>query len=426
LHSLENYLGVIPPNIVRWKRPAFYQAAWHGIGLGLVLFIASHVAWGGNSLSDSSPNGPLVVLALSAYLLALWANWRMLHFPVQHYHKVVLANLGLAFLIALGLLAFGRFYYSRSFLLAAFVLSLSWQWLGLWLSDKTKLRLAVVPGGAVEKLLRLQKAEWVLLTKPAGLVMAAGIVVDSNAVREPEWIRFLANCALRGLPVYDAGSVYETMTGRALLDHNENNLPEQCAPPSLYLTIKQMVDVALVVASLPIVLPLIGLIALFIRLDSTGPAFFWQERVGKAGRIFCMVKFRTMDISDDQGTPRFAVAEDYRITRLGRWLRRFRLDELPQIWNVLRGEMSLIGPRPEQVPFAHLFAREIPLYPCRHLVKPGISGWAQVNQGYAAGSDETRIKLAYDLYYVKHCSFWLDALIALRTPRTIQTGHGAR
>ena len=106
-------------------------------------------------------------------------------------------------------------------------------------------------------------------------------------------------------------------------------------------------------------------------------------------------------------------------------MRRFRLDELPQILNV-RGEMSLIGPRPEQVPFAQLFACEIPLYACRHLVSPGISGWAQVNHGYASGYEETRTKLAYDLYYVKHCSFWLDALIALRTLRTVITGHGAR
>lgn len=426
MQSLENYLGAISPNVVRWKRPVFYQAVWHGIGLGLVFFIASQVVWGGNSFLVNNPSGPLIVLALSAYLLALWANWRMLHFPVQHYHKVVLANLGLAFLIALSLLTFVRFYYSISFLLTAFVMSLIWQWLGLWINDKTKLRLAVVPGGAVEKLLTLQKAEWVLLTKPAGLVMAAGIVVDSNAVRETEWIRFLADCALRGLPVYDAGSVYETMTGRALLDHNENNLHEQCTLPSLYLTIKQMADVALIVASLPIVLPFIGLVALLIRMDSPGPVFFWQERVGKAGKIFCMVKFRTMNIDDEHGTPRFAATEDRRVTRLGRWLRRFRLDELPQIWNVLRGEMSIIGPRPEQVPFANFFAREIPLYPCRHLVKPGISGWAQVNHGYASGHEETRTKLAYDLYYVKHCSFWLDVLIALRTLRTVVTGYGAR
>ena len=426
MYSLENHVGVISPNIVRLKTTSFYLAIWHSIGLGFVLFVASHVAWGADSFSDSSLKGPLLVFAIFAYLLALWANKQMLHFPVQRSHSVVLANLCLAFLIVFGFLVFGRFYFSRSFLVVAFVLSLSWQSLGHWFSGRTKLRLAVVPGGAVENLLNLPKVEWVLMTKSTGLVMATGIVVDSNAVHEPGWIRLLANSALRGLPVYDAGSVYETMSGRALLNHEANNLAEQCTPPSFYLTIKQMVDFVLVIVSSPVVLPLIGLIALLIRLDSPGPAFFWQERIGKAGKMFCMVKFRTMVINSDQGTPRFAVTEDHRITRLGRWLRRFRLDELPQVWNVLRGEMSLIGPRPEQVPFAYVFAREIPLYSCRQLVKPGITGWAQVNHGYASGHEETRTKLAYDLYYVKRCSFWLDALIALRTVRTVVTGHGAR
>ncbi len=403
-----------------------HSVVWHAIGLPIVLMLASHFAWGEWMLWKVNLLSVLVGITLLCYVVTAWVNHKMLRFPVAKGSRIILANASLAFMIVLTILTFGGFDYSRSFLLAAYFLTLTWQWLGFFLLESVKPHLAIMQGEMTNKLVKLRAVEWEILAQPARPVTAAGVVVDANVAREPEWIHFFTDCALRGLPVYDAGSVYETMTGRALLNHDANNLAEQCTPPSLYLTIKQMVDVVLVMASLPIVLPLIGLIALLIRLDSPGPAFFWQERVGKAGKIFCMVKFRTMDISDDQGTPRFAVAEDHRITRLGRWLRRFRLDELPQIWNVLRGEMSLIGPRPEQVPFAHLFAREIPLYPCRHLVKPGISGWAQVNQGYAAGPDETRIKLAYDLYYVKHCSFWLDALIALRTPRTIQTGHGAR
>lgn len=430
MQSSDTYVGAFSPSlfrgVLRGERPAFFKALWHGAGLGLVLATASLTAWGWQPFLEGSQSGPLIVLTLAAYHVALWANWRMLHFPVQDGAMVIFANVGMAFLLALVIVAFGRYYYSRSFLVTAFVMSLIWQWLGFWLLDRAKLRLTVIPGSMTEALLRLRTAQWAVLAQPVGPVTATGVVVDRETAREPQWVRFIAGCALRGIPVYDAVLVYETMTGRVVLNRHPENLAEQCATPPLYLAAKQMVDVVLVVAILPITLPFIGLIALLIRLDSAGPAFFWQERVGKAGRIFWMVKFRTMHIHNGQTAAQFAEAESHRITRVGRWLRRFRLDELPQIWHVLRGEMSLIGPRPEQVPFSEVFTREIPLYPCRHLVMPGISGWAQVNHGYASGHEETRTKLAYDLYYVKHCSFWLDALIALRTLRTVITGHGAR
>jgi len=129
--------------------------------------------------------------------------------------------------------------------------------------------------------------------------------------------------------------------------------------------------------------------------------------------------------AEDDG-PKFAATDDPRITRIGRIMRRFRLDEIPQLWNVLKGEMSLIGPRPEQVTFARQFERELPFYSWRHLVKPGITGWAQVQHGYAAGVEDTRRKLEYDLYYVKHFSFWLDVSILMRTIGTVLTGNGAR
>lgn len=422
-----NFSVPIPSNIALARtQPTVPQLLWHVAGFLCIASMASLVAWGNDAFSLIDARVSLLGIVALAHFGALWANSRMLLYPVRDGTKVVFANVSIAFLIALVVVAFGRFYYSRSFLVTAFLMSMGWQWLGFWFLDKTKLCLAVIPGKMVEKLLRLRAAKWVILARPTGTVTAAGIVIETDAVRKPEWVRFLADCALRGVPVYDAILVYETMTGRVVLNRHSENIAEQCAIPPLYLVAKQMVDVVLVVASLPVTLPLIGLIALLIRFDSAGPALFWQERVGKAGKIFCMVKFRTMNINYEQEDPRFAVAEDHRITCLGRWLRRFRLDELPQIWNVLRGEMSLIGPRPEQVPFAHLFAREIPLYPCRQLVKPGITGWAQVNHGYASGHEETRTKLAYDLYYVKHCSFWLDALIALRTLPTVITGHGAR
>ena len=185
-------------------------------------------------------------------------------------------------------------------------------------------------------------------------------------------------------------------------------------------------------------IPLIAVIAIWVKLDSPGNVFFSQMRPGRYGKRFKIYKFRTMHIDAEQRFARLSpelraefeqygkIKNDPRITRAGYWLRRLSLDELPQLWNVLRGEMSLIGPRPEQVPFVHEFSKEIPFYSWRHRVKPGVTGWAQVQQGYTSGLEDTMIKLEYDLYYVKHVSFWLDLFIALKTVWIMVTGWGAK
>ena len=139
-----------------------------------------------------------------------------------------------------------------------------------------------------------------------------------------------------------------------------------------------------------------------------------------------MLKFRTMRENAEINGSAFAEENDPRVTKLGKWLRKTRMDEIPQFWNVLRGDMSIIGPRPEQIGFAAQFAQDIPLYELRHNVKPGITGWAQVMQGYAAGTDETKVKLCYDFYYVKHVSLGLDLIIIFQTFQTILTFFGAR
>ncbi len=186
-------------------------------------------------------------------------------------------------------------------------------------------------------------------------------------------------------------------------------------------------DLLLVVLSLPVTAPLAVLTGLAIRLESAGSVLFWQERIGRGGKTFQMVKFRSMYAGNEGETGDvFADAEDDRVTRVGRLLRTLRIDELPQFWNVVKGEMSLIGPRPEQVGLAEHFSDDMALYEYRHLVRPGISGWAQVLQGYAADEDATRRKLEHDLYYVKHQSVTLDLLIVYLTLKTILTGFGAR
>ncbi|HEX3801748.1 MAG TPA: sugar transferase [Solirubrobacteraceae bacterium] len=173
-----------------------------------------------------------------------------------------------------------------------------------------------------------------------------------------------------------------------------------------------------------VALPLIAVLSLAIRLTSTGPAIFRQARVGKDGSLFTLVKLRTMAVADPEAADRsasWATDEDHRITPLGRLLRRYRLDELPQLWNVLRGELALVGPRPEQVPIVERLEREIPFYAARHTVRPGLTGWAQVNLGYSGSLEGARAKLQRDLYYVKHRGLRLDLLILWLTLKAVFT-----
>jgi exopolysaccharide biosynthesis polyprenyl glycosylphosphotransferase len=173
--------------------------------------------------------------------------------------------------------------------------------------------------------------------------------------------------------------------------------------------------------------PLMLLVALAIKLDSPGPVLYRQVRVGEGGRRFTIIKFRSMRTDAEAlGTAQWAAEADPRITRVGRFIRRCRIDELPQLWNVLTGEMALVGPRPERPELVAEIARQLPFYEPRHLVRPGITGWAQVYAPYAASIEETLEKLSYDLYYVKHQSFATDAGIMLRTLGVMAGGRGAR
>ncbi len=210
--------------------------------------------------------------------------------------------------------------------------------------------------------------------------------------------------------------------------HGEQGFAKVASLPinGAYVSLKRTIDVALVVLTAPIWLLMCALIAVVIRLDSNGPVIFSQQRAGRAGKPFTLYKFRTMVHEADANGAQFAVQYDERLTRVGTALRRFRVDELPQLWNVLRGDLSLVGPRPEQLPFVERFGRTIPFYTHRHLIRPGVTGWAQVNFGYADNEIETVEKLSYDLYYLKHVSPWLDLSILGRSVWTVLSGFGAQ
>ena len=190
---------------------------------------------------------------------------------------------------------------------------------------------------------------------------------------------------------------------------------------------KRLFDVIMSLLLLALALPLMAFTAMAIACDSPGPVLYRQTRIGLAGRPFMLLKFRSMTTDAEAGgQPRWAQKHDPRVTRVGRFIRQTRIDELPQLLNVLRGDMSLVGPRPERPHFVGELAREIPGYETRTRVKPGITGWAQVNYPYGASVEDAREKHAYDLYYLKHRGFLLDLLILFGTVRVILFGEGAR
>nr|WP_246359624.1 sugar transferase [Sphingomonas yantingensis] len=196
------------------------------------------------------------------------------------------------------------------------------------------------------------------------------------------------------------------------------------------MTLKHLLDWITAALALLCLLPVFVFVAVMIRLDSPGPAIFRQQRIGFRGQPFTCYKFRTMRVAPaaagDDRSHAMTQSNDQRITRIGRFLRTSRLDELPQILNVLKGEMSWIGPRPEATVLSRWYEAELPFYRYRHIVRPGITGWAQVNQGHVADVDEVLHKLHFDFYYIRRFSPWLDILIVARTIRTMVTGFGAR
>jgi sugar transferase (PEP-CTERM system associated) len=193
-----------------------------------------------------------------------------------------------------------------------------------------------------------------------------------------------------------------------------------------FILSRRVVSVVISLIGLILTLPLLPLIMLAIRLDSKGPVFYTQTRVGKAGRVFKVVKFRTMRQDAEAAGPQWAGDNDPRITRIGKFLRSSRLDEIPQLWCVLRGDMAFVGPRPERPEFIELLSKQIPFYGVRHMVRPGLTGWAQVKYKYGSTVEDSREKLQYDLFYIKNASIGLDLLIMFQTVKTVLLRRGAQ
>jgi lipopolysaccharide/colanic/teichoic acid biosynthesis glycosyltransferase len=371
--------------------------------------------------------------AASASLLAIVVSFliirRLLKFPLlRTYSYVALTFVSSFALVATGLKFFRIDFSSPQFFVGMVIITALVEMFFYVHRHGVPLHIAVVPGTVTltkfpNSLLRSIKYTQ-LVAVPSDEFDYSGVVADLSADLDPDWKNFLAMAALRGIPVHHFKQFNESITGRVTLDHLWENTLGAVVPALIYPQFKRGLDFLGALLILPFLVPLVGICAILIKLDTPGPVFFRQLRVGLGGRPFTVFKLRTM--THKHNGAEYTLPDDARITQVGQILRQYRIDELPQIINILRGDMSWIGPRPEAISLAEWYEREVPFYVYRHIVRPGISGWAQVHQGNVAEVDGARQKLEYDFFYIKHFSFWLDAVIFIKTVRTIVTRFGSR
>ncbi|MGP8270415.1 MAG: TIGR03013 family XrtA/PEP-CTERM system glycosyltransferase [Terracidiphilus sp.] len=255
------------------------------------------------------------------------------------------------------------------------------------------------------------------------------VIVAMEERRGSMPVRELLDLRLKGVIIEDSSSLLERLSGRLPLEGlNPSTLifTNGFNRSALQHTVRRLISITISLIALAICLPFIPFIILAVRLSSPGPIFFRQTRVGLRGHPFVVLKFRTMRQDAEKNGAVWAVKNDARVTPLGRFMRTTRLDEIPQLWNVLRGDMAFVGPRPERPEFVQWLTNEIPYYHVRHIIRPGITGWAQVRYQYGASLEETKRKLEYDLYYIKHVSIGLDLLIIFETVKTIILRRGAQ
>jgi lipopolysaccharide/colanic/teichoic acid biosynthesis glycosyltransferase len=399
---------------------------WCIIGILVILFLPSYLAWRTLEFWKVREEAIMSFLILTLYLLTFLITSKTTIFPRIEHAGVIFTVVSLMYLILISIIAIGRLYYSRSFLLYAYILNFIWLMIGYLLKRKRKPKLMLLTSADCDNLLAIENIAWYIPNSPSEDPLLDGIVISSLEELDSAWLRYVVNQALKGASVYHISDIYEAYLGKLPFKYfSEEFIGDNYRSFTVKFS-KRSFDVILALVLSPLTLLLSIVIAILIKLDSEGPVFFKQDRVGQGGKVFKMIKFRTMYVDAEAKGPKFADKDDPRITRIGRILRKFHLDELPQIWNILKGEMSFIGPRPEQTKFVEEFEREIPYYNLRHLVKPGITGWAQIHYGYAAGLEETIEKLEYDLYYIKNMSVWLDLVIILKTILVLLRRQGAR
>lgn len=346
----------------------------------------------------------------------------------QHRLKAALVSVFINYGALLLLITSLRLYYSRPLIIASFFASIAIvSTFNILIEHYRKRRIGVVPGSI--------DSDTEMQVDPAAMVIASPdepswaydvVLIDWARVRDPNWLRFATRAILSGCDVHHIATYIESRQGRVIPEHFEI---DHAASPrnSLYVVCyKRVIDIALVVIFAPVALLVVGIAGALIALSMGRPVLFKQQRVGIDGRPFTMYKLRTMVKGKAGAAAAATEVGDSRITPLGKFLRRFRIDEIPQFYNIFIGDMSLVGPRPEQPEIARAYARTLPQFCNRTALRPGITGWAQVRGSYASDAAESKQKLAYDLYYLKHADFMMDFSIVVQTFKTLLTGNSAR
>lgn len=401
------------------------------IQLALGLLICAILPFLGSSLDIISKFfflGGYVNLILSTLLIcsSLITLHSIQRFPGITSSTYIIPVLFFWFVLILLIINFSNIYYSLYYYcFSGFLLLVYTFFIDIINRKYENYKFAYIPVGRAKQIPeQISTVSWIRLSSPQLHEEVNGIVTDLHSDDlTDDWERFITDKALKGTPVYHYRNIRESLTGRVRINHMYENELGSLQPSPNYMFLKYCFDILLILISLPFTFVICIITAIAIKLEDGGKVFYIQPRVGYRGEVFNVYKFRSMR---EKAKEVITTTDDNRITKVGKFIRKTRIDELPQFLNVVKGEMSLIGPRAEFLDFAIELEKEVPFFNYRHIVKPGISGWAQVNQGYATGPEETKIKIEYDFYYIKHISFSLDLLIFFKTIHTMLTGFGAR
>ena len=436
----------------------------------VLLFVESYLVSWFIRFGDLNPDPWGIAFTAGAYALTYYLadlyNFEARSWSARSLARVILAALACSFVLAVSYYLFPRFRAGRGvFLLnAVLVCSQTWFWgllVGRRFSGTGGKRKKVVIAGAgwagrtMYEALR-DRPEFKVVgfvddnrqkhgtsfspkvlgdsSVLGGMLMERGVdavVIAITHLKGQELLKNALNCKMSGVDVCDMPSFYEELTGKVPVEHVDDywfvSAPVSGVRKTVYNTkVKRLLDLIFSVSGLILSLPISAMTALAIKLESKGPVFYRQKRAGYNGKGFEIIKFRSMRADAEPHGAVWAGEDDPRITRVGRIIRKTRIDEIPQMWNVLKGAMSFIGPRPERPEFVAQLSEEIPFYSLRHTVKPGITGWAQVNYKYGASKSDAVEKLRYELFYIKNLSPLLDMHILLKTVRVVLFGLGAR
>ena len=428
-------LPLLSPGLIEAQQQSFAQRLmrqrYQLIGAVLLCVVLPFLLrFGYTGLGKLNAQIGTTILVFAAVLFSHYLVRKFSSYPGETSLATTIPAVCLSFACVGILILVTHFNYSRYILAGGFLMCLAWYGaIGVIRSRLSFPRLVIAPFGDGSRLSVLPRAQWVRIASPVSIdLMRAtdGIVIDLSADLSREWQDFIVACATAGIPIYDSTRTRELMTGQVDLSHAGDIGIDALLPQRGYIKLKAVVDGAIALLTLPATLLILAAAAIAIKVDSRGPILFVQKRVGYRGHVFNCYKLRSMHVRAEQSGPSFTRDGDPRVTRVGRFIRKYRIDELPQVFNILKGEMSWIGPRPEAVALAKDYERNIPFYAFRHAVKPGISGWAAIRQGNVAEVEAATTKLQHDFFYIKNISAALDAFIAAKTVWIMLTGFGSR